>query len=138
MKIESIDKTVSRINNSELPIEKDTITQDFPALNLHMTTFLTAVYTDKELFKYQNFGFTNRIEKGTSQKIETSTTFYFENNSLIKVEEYGILDDGDKKEFTWYFYENQPLNSYLFSEKEEARATQLIELATGLLRQMIK
>ena len=65
----------------------------------------------------------------------TSNTFYFDQDKLIKVEEFGI--EGEKKLFAdWYYSENKPLYYTYQSDKSESRAALLLTMGNNMLKQI--
>lgn len=136
-RIRQIDTLVLSINNSTLPVQRDTIIQDRPELGLKMTTYLAMIVSDKELMKYLNFVTTTMNDNGKPRQMKTSNTFYFHNNKLIKVEEY-IIEGDNRKNTDWYFSDNKPLYYTLQSEKAESRANLLLTIADATLKQVIK
>lgn len=136
-KIKQIDTLVLSINNSTLPIQRDTIIQDRPELGLKMITYLTMIVNDNELMKYVNFVNTTMTENGKSRQMTTSSTFYYHDNKLIKVEEY-LIEGDNKKTADWYYSDNKPLYYTLQSDKAASRANLLLTMADGMLKQVIK
>jgi len=137
LKLRRIDSLVSVINQSGLTIQNDSIIQDHPEWGLSMKTYLTLALDGNKLKKYVNKGISVRLEKGISKHMTTSTTFYFDQDKLIKVEESGI--EGEKKLFAdWYYAENKPLYYTYRSDKSEARAALLLTMADNMLKQIQK
>ena len=135
LKVRQIDSLVSVINQSNLVIQNDSILQDRPELGLAMKTYLTMALDGNKLKKYINKVNSVRLEKGISKQMTASNTFYFDQDKLIKVEEFVI--EGDKKlYFDWYYSENKPLYYTYQSEKSESRATLLLTMANGMIKQM--
>jgi len=137
LKIKQIDALVSHINTFTLPIQRDTLIQDYPELGLKMITYLTMVANGGELFKYVNNVNTTRLENGVTRQMTGANTFYYDHNELIKVEEY--LLEGDKKSTAdWYYSEDKPLYYTLQSDKAKERAAFLLTLSKTMLKQVIK
>ena len=137
LKIRQIDSLVSVINQSGLIIQNDSIFQDHPELGLTMKIYLTMALDGNKLKKYVNKGIAVRVEKGISKQMTTSNTFYFDNDKLIKVEEFAI--EGEKKLYAdWYYSENKSLYYTHQSDKSESRAALLLTMANGMLNQIQK
>lgn len=137
LKIRQIDAFVSKINSSNLPIQRDTLVQDRPELGLKMTTYLSGISNDSELIKYVNYVTGTMIENGVTRQMTSSNTFYFEHNKLIKVEEYSI--EGDKKgEANWYYSDDKPIHWTFQSEKSEERANLLLNMSKAMVSKIIK
>ena len=137
LKIKQIDAFILGINTSTLPVQHDTLIQDHPEMGLKMITFLTMIVNGGELIKYVNFVNTTMTENGGTRQMITSSSFYYDHNKLIKVEEY--LIEGDKKKtMDWYYAEDKPLYYTLQSDKAADRATLLLTISKGMLKQGIK
>ena len=135
VKVQQIDSLVSVINQSNLIIQNDSILQDRPELGVTMKTYLTIALDGNKLKKYINKVSSVRLEKGISKQMIASDTFYFDEDKLIKVEE--LVIEGDKKQyFNWYYFENKPLYYTYQSEKSASRATLLLAMGSGILKQM--
>jgi hypothetical protein len=137
LKVKQVDALVLQINSSTLPIQRDTLIQDYPEIGLKMTIYLTMIVSEGELIKYVNYVNSTRVEKGVTQEMTGSNTFYYDHNKLIKVEEY--LLEGDKKiTFDWYYSNDKALYYTLKSDKAEDRATLLLSMSKTMLKQIIK
>ena len=137
LKIRQIDSLVQVINQSNLKAQNDSIFQDRPELGLSMKTYLTMIVDGNELKKYVNNVNTTSIEKGVSVQMFTSNIFYYNQNQLIKVEEFA--NAGDKKHNAeWYYADDKPLYYTYQSPKSEDRAIFLLTLSKTLLKQVLK
>ena len=137
LKIKRIDALVSGINTSALPLQRDTLIQDHPEMGLKMTTYLSMIVNGDELMKYVNLVNTTMTENAETRQMTTSSSFYYDHNKLIKVEEY--LIEGDKKKtMDWYYAEDKPLYYTLQSDKAADRATLLLTMSKAMLKQVIK
>ena len=137
LKIKKIETLVSGINTSTLPIQRDTLIQDHPEMGLKMTTYLAMIVNGSELMKYVNLVNTTMTENAETRQMTTSSSFYYDHNKLIKVEEY--LIEGDKKKaMDWYYSEDKPLYYTLQSDKAADRATLLLTMSKEMLKQVIK
>ena len=137
LKIRQIDALVSGINSSTFQIQRDTLIQDHPEMGLKMTTYLSMIVNGGELIKYVNLVNTTMTENGATRQMITSSSFYYDHNKLIKVEEY--LIEGDKKKTAdWYYSEDKPLYYTLQTDKAADRATLLLTMSKGMLKQVIK
>ena len=137
LKIKRIDALVSGINTSALPLQRDTLIQDHPEMGLKMTTYLSMIVNGDELMKYVNLVNTTMTENAETRQMTTSSSFYYDHNKLIKVEEY--LIEGDKKKtMDWYYAEDKPLYYTIQSDKAADRATLLLTMSKAMLKQVIK
>jgi len=137
LKIKEIEFLVSGINTSTLPIQRDTLIQDHPEMGLKMTTYLTIIVNGNELMKFVNLVNTTMKENAETRQMTTSSSFYYDHNRLIKVEEY--LIEGDKKKtMDWFYSEDKPLYYTLQTDKATERATLLLTMSKGMLKQVIK
>jgi len=133
LKAKQIDTLVSSINKSNLPVKCDTVVKDYPEFGLKMITFLSRIVNDNELIKYVNLVDATRTENGVVKQTTTSSTFYYKNNKLIKIEEY-TLEGKQKKTADWYYHEDKPIHFTATSAKASERAIFLITLANGFLK----
>ena len=90
--LKQIDSLVKVINRSKITPQYDSIIRDLPMLGLYMKSNLTMLVNDSEVMKYVNRVKTVRHENGIQTNMITSSTFYFDRNELIKVEEFMIQD----------------------------------------------
>ncbi len=137
LKIKQIDSLVKVINNSGLKTQYDSILQNHPELGLKMKTYLTAVTNGEELKKYVNKVNSEIKENGKVKKMNSSSTFYFDQYKLIKVEEFANQDE-KQKHFDWYFANDKPIYYTMQSDKAVERATLLLAIAEGFLKQFKK
>ena len=137
LKIKQIDALVSGINSSIFQIQRDTLIQDHPEMGLKMTTYLSMIVNGGELMKYVNLVNTTMTENGATRQMTTSSSFYYDHNKLIKVEEY-LIEVDKKKTMDWYYAEDKPLYYTLQSDKAADRATLLLTMSKGMLKQIIK
>jgi len=137
LKTKEIDDIVKSINQSKYQIEKDTLIQDKPEYGLKTITYLTMVTNQNQLKKYENLVDMTMSQNGTTRKMITSSTFYYNQNKLIKVEEYAI-EGNDKKVMDWYYFDGKPLYYTLKSDKAADRALFLITLSETMLKAINK
>ena len=137
VEIKRVNAIVDGINSSGLPVQRDTINQNYPDLGLKIVTYLSMIKTEGELKKYVNLGHTTRTENGITREMTTSNTFYYEHNKLIKVEEYII--EGEKKQTAdWYYSDDKPLYYTFKSPKSAEHAISLLAIANAMTKQMVK
>ncbi len=138
LKITQIDSIVTTINNSKLPTQHDTLINDKLVKGLKLTTYLTMILNKGELLKYQNLV---KTEDATQKQFTlisyTSNTFYYQNNKLIKVEEYSSAY-GYKKAFDWYYLNDKIIYYTLQTKEGKERASFLLELAKTMLKTVVK
>jgi hypothetical protein len=134
-KLRDIDSLVKVINQSNLKPQYDSIFQDQPQLGLNMKTYLTMVVDGKELKKYVNKVNAIIQENGTTRKSMAQNSFFFDQNKLIKVEEFMI--EGEKEiHMAWYYSDEKTLYYTYQSEKSEARAALLLTIAMAMQKQI--
>jgi hypothetical protein len=132
-KIREIDSLTSLIRLSDLPVQHDSTSKDYPGLGLKIKTYLTAMLDSKELKKYVSKTKTTQIEDGISKEMNAGTAFYFDKNKLMKVEEYAL--QGEKETiFAWYFNNDECIYHTLQSDKAESRASLLITMANAIFK----
>ena len=137
IKTKAIDDMVKSINQSKYKIEKDTLINDKPEYGLKTITYLTMVTNQNQLKKYENLVNITMTQNGTTRNMITSSTFYYDQNKLIKVEEYGI-EGSNKKVMDWYYSDGKPLYYTLKSDKAADRALFLITLSEEMLKTINK
>jgi len=137
IKTKAIDDMVKSINQSKYKIEKDTLINDKPEYGLKTITYLTMVTNQNQLKKYENLVNMTMTQNGTTRNMITSSTFYYDQNKLIKVEEYGI-EGSNKKVMDWYYSDGKPLYYTLKSDKAADRALFLITLSEEMLKTINK
>jgi hypothetical protein len=141
LKLRHIDSLVSVINNSNLPVTRDTLNADQPAFGIFIKTYLTLCATDTELKKYgqQVYGTSTIGDK--TDTTQGFNVFYFHGNKLIKVEE-SFLQRNQAAQIDWYYWDEKPLHQIVKSpegvkpgleERLAQRAEFLITLATTIL-----
>jgi len=133
IRIRQIDSLAKAINNSNFKIHTDSTSQDFPQVGLWMKTYLITVTDSTQLKKYINKVYATRVDGGVSKKTTTSSSFYFDQNKLIKVEEFMIEDDKENHA-DWYYADDKPLHYTLKNEKSEERANFLLNIAKTMLK----
>lgn len=137
LKIKLIDALVSGINTSNFPIQRDTLIQDHPEIGLKMITYLTMIVNGGELLKYVSLVNTTKKESAATRQMISSSSFYYANDKLIKVEEY-LIEGDNKKTMHWYYADDKPLHYTLQADNAADRATLLLTISKGILKQVIK
>lgn len=130
-----IDSIVKVINYSDYSVQKDSIIKDFPELEMHMQTYLTMVIDGNQIKKYVNNVHSTTKENGVLKHMEATNVFYFDNNKLIKVEEFTGTSD-KKIEFLWCYQDGKPLYYTLNTERAKDRAELLLQIAQAMLDKM--
>ena len=128
-KIKQIDSIVNLINHSNYQTQTDSVKQDPSQMGLTMVKYLTIVSNGPELKKYVNDVY---ITPEDGKQIHAISTFYFNDNALIKVEDVGVEGD-KKKEALWYFADGKPIHYTLKNERSQERAEMLLNIAKGML-----
>jgi len=131
-KVKQIDSLVALINNSGFKIQRDTIKQDRQDLGFSMQTYLTMLTNGKEIKKYVNNVHMTRMENGVSKQMIMENAFYYDQNKLIKVEEYGIKDD-KKTEINWYYSNDKPVYNTSKTGDAQERADMLLTISKSML-----
>ena len=132
-KIREIDSIVTSINASKLNVKRDTISRDMPSMGMLMKTYVTMVRDDLELKKYSQNVRGTITEAGKTKETISLNIFYFNHQSLIKVEEFFIADD-IQASVHWYYSNDKPLYCTLQSEKTAERAEFLLNLGRSFLK----
>ena len=134
-KIRHIDHLVSLINTGNFRLRVDSIIQDLPDIGLKTQTYLTAVLDSGNLKKYVNYVVNTTKQNNVFKEMITSSSFYFDSNKLIKVEEFG--GQGDKRvSFEWYYNNDKPLFWTSQNEKATARAELLLTISKEIQKKV--
>ncbi|MBS1511907.1 MAG: hypothetical protein JST86_13755 [Bacteroidetes bacterium] len=134
--VKGIDEAVSKINQLSLPIIADSLNQQYSGTDTKITTYTTKVRDANQLYKYTSRVVTHRVDHGVTTNMENSSTFYFSNNKLVKVEEYTI--NGNRRDdMSWYYANNLPVYWTLNAAKSADRAKLLVTQADDILRKYI-
>ena len=136
-KTKDIDIIVNNINHLNYQTTRDSVFQDKPEYGLKMKTYLTMKADLDQVKKYENYVYTNMNLDGVSREMTTSSTFYYDHNKLIKVEEY-MIDGGNKKVMDWYYSEDKPLYYTFKSAKAEDRAKLLLIISDAMFKKIKK
>ncbi|WEK37779.1 MAG: hypothetical protein P0Y53_09720 [Candidatus Pseudobacter hemicellulosilyticus] len=127
-----IDSLVTSINNSTLPVIRDSVINEVPAIGFSSRAYISMVLLENKVLKYTQHTFLTSLENGATNKLETNSTFYYQEQYLIKVEEYA--KEGDKKqEAHWYYHEGKPIYWTSSAENAASRAEQLIKISDAMV-----
>ena len=137
LKLKRIDSLVNVINNLKAKIEKDTILNDLPYVGISVKTHLSMILDNDQLRKYVSTAHSVKLENDVSTETVTSSAFYYDQNVLIKVEEFAMQGD-DIVHFDWYYSDDKCIYYTLQSERAGDRANLLLSMSKGLLTQTIK
>lgn len=132
-----IDGQVAAIRASRLTPLYDTLREVRTDVGLETVTCLTLVLDHGELIKYESLAEMTLVGNAGAQKITTLSRFYFEHNILIKVEEQ--MERGkEKMARDWYYANERPLLSSDTPPGDVERASFLLSLAKGFLKEALK
>lgn len=132
-----IDSIATVINYPKTKATQDSIVQNLPTLGLFIKTYLTAIFEGNKLIKYVNYVKTDRSENGITTHMTSCNTFYFDDNSLIKVEEFGMADN-QVQQFNWYFKADKCLYHSLQTERSDSRSALLISMSKEFTKTIVK
>jgi len=93
-----------------------------PDVGLFMKTYVSVYLKGNDLVKYASRVNAVRKENGVTEKSNSSSTFYFDDNKLIKVEETANFK-GENITPEWYYLDDKPLYYTVQSENSESRGT---------------
>lgn len=126
-RISHIDSIVSSINKLNLQVYKNSSTQKLRDSEINWTIYLTEVFDNGVLKKHQYKMSSLDHENGIYTPFLQSTTFYYDQNQLIKVEK-SRLQFEKQSLLEWYFLDDKLLkdtgkdsslaNSFLSNAKE--------------------
>ena len=135
LRINQINSIVNTIIHSDLPTEQDSTLQDYPGLGLSMKKYITLVTYGKELKKYSQFIKTTKTENSITKQEVAGNAFYYDQNKLIKVEEF-LTQDGKENKAEWYFSDDKCFYHTLKSDKAEDRIHLLLDLSNGFIKKV--
>lgn len=95
------------------------------------------IVEDNKARKYVNYVETDRTENGTTKKLTGCNTFYFVENSLIKVEEI-FISEHQVQQFEWYFQNDKCLYHSLQSDRADSRANLLLAMSKEFIKTLTK
>lgn len=131
LKVKTIDSLVAIINRSPYTIQQDTVVKEHPELGLSITNYLTAILDGRILKKYVNRGLTKNTQNGVTKEMITSSAFYYDQDKLIKVEEFA--EQGEKSQkMDWYFLNDELIHQTFPSPKSAERAKLLITISASI------
>jgi len=132
-KLDKIDSMVYSINNTRFTETTDTAVNNIPAYNIFISTIQTTISEDINLKKHihhiLNFG-------DSQKKIKTGDYFsiyYYNKNTLIKVEESADDKNGSFKIF-WYFEDNKVIKIQMQPTPVDKEGYEKIKEREPLLR----
>lgn len=136
-RIKEIDALVAGIKLLPYKEVNDSIVNDMPSVGMKSTIYVRMMINEGQLFRYSYKVNASNTFEGILTKMNSESTFYFDKNKLIKVEEF--LVEGDKNgEAEWYYANDAPLHYTLQTEMAEFRAKLLIDMANNILKGVIK
>jgi hypothetical protein len=137
--IKSIDSLISIIDyDKTLNISKDSIVIDQRQLILTIKgkVYLTMYFKDTLLYKFENNGNTQSYYNGNVENSVVSSTYYFNNNKLIKLNGT-VSKNGKVKYANIYFFAENVL--YIQPENiPEDRGEEILENSKVLIQQFRK
>ena len=131
--INSINLLVNAIVHSNFPTQQDSTAANYPALGLSMKTYLTMVTDGKELKKYAQVAKSTQVENHANKQMTSGSAFYYDQNKLIKVEEF-LMEDGAEHKAEWYFSGDKCFYYTLKTPGAEKRIPLLLTMSNGFLK----
>ncbi|MEP7236709.1 MAG: hypothetical protein ABI685_02550 [Ferruginibacter sp.] len=135
LQINRINSLVNGILYSKFPTQTDSSSQDYPATGLYIKKYTTIVTFGKELKEYAQVTKARHEEGQINKQSMGGSAFYYDQNKLIKVEEF-LIDDGKENKAEWFFADDKCFYHTLESIKAEDRITLLLTLSNGFLQQV--
>ena len=89
------------------------------------------------LKKYVNYVNSDRLEEGVLIRMVTCNTFYFHENTLIKVEESAMADN-QVQQFSWYFQDDECVYHNLQTDEADSRAAFLVLTSKNFTKAILK
>jgi len=106
-KIRSIDSLVNIINRSKLNVQVDS---DGNPGGISSQSYVTTWRKGREVKKYVNKTYIQAQQNGTTQKMETIISFYYDRNTVLKVEQ-SMTKGSAKSKSEFYYYNDKPIYS---------------------------
>lgn len=136
-RIKEIDALVADIKVLPYKEVYDSIVNDMPSVGMKSTMYVRVMINDGQLFRYSyKVNASNTIE-GFLTKMNSESTFYYNKNKLIKVEEF-LLEGEKKGKAEWYYADGAPLHYTLQTEMADFRAKLLLDMGNNFLKSVIK
>ena len=135
LRINQINSLVNAIIHSDFPTQQDSTLQDYPGLGLSLKTYIILITYGKELKKYSQIIKTTKTENSITKQEVGGNAFYYDQNKLIKVEEF-LTQDGNENKAEWYFSDDKCFYHTLKSDKAEGRISLLLNLSNGFLKRV--
>lgn len=131
--VNSINLLVNAIVHSSFPTQQDSIVNNYPALGLYMKTYITMVTYGKELKKYAQVVKGSQAENGVTKQMNSGSAFYYDQNKLIKVEEF-LIQDGAEHKAEWYFSDDRCFYYTLKTPGADKRIPLLLTMSNSFLK----
>jgi hypothetical protein len=128
----SIDSLVKIIDNADFPFKRDTI--KYNRRGYSGLTYVTIVTSGSGLKKYVSDNTITRKRNRQINKTVTNSTFYFNQNKLVKVEEF-IISYGKKVQNSYYYKNEKPIFSSSKANSYVKRDAFMLQTAKGILNQ---
>ncbi|QES88192.1 hypothetical protein [Rhizosphaericola mali] len=125
-----IDSIVSKINSSDYFLKRDSLSQNILGLNTNMQRILSTYFKGKDLIKHVNYANILNLKANDTLHTVGENIFYYDHNSLIKVEEYFTENGKMKMNVSWYFSKGQLLN-YIVLEPKSSETAERTKLASN-------
>ena len=123
------------IRHADWPVQQDSVIQDYPSVGLSMKTYISVMMYNRELKKYAQIVKANRKEGEVTFHDISGSAFYYDQDKLIKVEEF-FIHDGKENKMEWYYEADKCIYHSFQSPKAEDRAVFLMGLANGFLKKV--
>lgn len=133
-KIRQIDLLVNTIKHSNLRSQIDSTLADVPSLGFWMKTYITTVKDSNQFRKYSIYQIGKQTLNDVLKETTASTALYFDQNKLIKVEEF-IIEEGKEDRADWYFQDAKAIYYTLKNDRSEERALFLLDMAKKILEE---
>jgi hypothetical protein len=133
LRINEINSIVNTITHSNYPTQLDSTFQDYPGMDLTFKTYIRVTSYGKELKKYSQIVKSTKKENQIIKEEVGGSAFYYDQNKLIKVEEF-LTQEGKDNMFEWYFFDDQCFFHTLKSDKAEERIPLLLTISNTFLK----
>ena len=136
LRIKQIDSLVSIIDHSDLPTQLDSNLEEKSGRKLSIKTYTTQKTLGKQLKEYSTMVKVTQREDMITTLDLSGTAFYYDDNKLIKVEEF-MTRDGKENKVEWYFFNDNCFYHSLRSVRAKDRIVLLLEMSNGYLKKVI-
>jgi hypothetical protein len=134
-KIKSIDSLVKVIKASNYQVIRDTVKRESAKTGFSRRVYVTALFNEVELKKYVEDDLITSVGDNRASKMHLVSSYYFDHNKLIKVEQ-NRTDWLGTKYSDWYFGNDKPLYNTSKQRYRDQYALTMLDEANRMVQDM--